>query len=57
MNECSLVTTMNTIIPGYVKDGKRAVLELAALFVQDAGADGMRLQTGTTFLMQGLFVP
>ena len=51
-------TSMNALIPGSVKDGKRAVWQLSEMTITDGGPDG---QIGTTpntvFMRQGVFVP
>jgi hypothetical protein len=56
---CSLTTTFNTILPGSVVGGLRAVWELGDLEVLDGGIDG---SAGTSadnslFLKPGIFAP
>jgi hypothetical protein len=55
---CSLDTSVNAVVPGGVRDGKRGVWELGQVNVSDGGPDG---STSTTpnfpFLRQGVFVP
>jgi hypothetical protein len=55
---CSLNTSVNAIVAGVAKDGKRAIWELGQVNVSDGGSDG---STATTpnflFMKQGVFVP
>jgi hypothetical protein len=37
---CNYVTSANLTVPGVVKEGKRGVVELGQLAIQDAGANG-----------------
>ncbi len=55
---CELSTSVNSVLPGAVASGNRAVWELGQIRVTDGGADGLAA-TGpnTDFLTQGLFVP
>ena len=56
---CTLTTTANTVLPGTVKDGKRAIWQLnSAIFVTDGGTDGdANSPPNQTFATQGVFVP
>jgi hypothetical protein len=56
---CDLHTTLNTFIPGAVKDKKRAIWELDAARIFDGGADGDGDTTAdnTVFALPGVFVP
>ena len=56
---CSLTTSVDTLVPGTVREGKRTVWELGAINVFDGGSDGdADTLTGDTLLAtQGLFVP
>lgn len=64
---CSVTTTLNTVIPGAVLDGKRGVWEFGEIEAQDPGPNGTGFETGcaptcgdgdeSTFLRQGIFVP
>jgi hypothetical protein len=56
---CNLLTTLQTIFPGSLKDAKRTVLELNAVRIFDGGADGDGDTTvgNTAFLRQGVFIP
>jgi Tol biopolymer transport system component len=56
---CRLTTTANTLVPGSVLEGKRAIWELQQLQVFDGGSDGLASTTGdnTLFATQGVFVP
>jgi hypothetical protein len=55
---CALDSSVDAIIPGAVKELKRAIWELERPRVFDGGADG-DVDTGpnTLFAVQGLFVP
>jgi uncharacterized repeat protein (TIGR01451 family) len=55
---CSLSSTYEAVVPGAVKELKRANWELGAVRVLDGGADG-NPATGpnTVFAVQGVFVP
>jgi hypothetical protein len=55
---CAITTTANTVVPGAVKDGKRAVVEIGQLQVIDGGTDGVVATTpNTLFGVQGIFIP
>jgi hypothetical protein len=55
---CGFTTTANTVVPGAVKDGKRAVVEIGQLQVIDGGTDGVVATTpNTLFEVQGIFIP
>jgi hypothetical protein len=55
---CSSNTSANTVVPGSVKDTKRAIVEVGAIQISDGGPDGLN---GTTpnalFGVQGIFIP
>jgi hypothetical protein len=64
---CALNTTLDAVIPGIVRESKRAVWELGQIEVKDAGPNGTGYGTGCpgacgdgdeqTFMRQGVFVP
>ena len=56
---CSLTTSMNAIIPGLVKDTKRAIWQMGQVQVYDGGPDGdADTPAGDTlFAVQGVFIP
>jgi hypothetical protein len=58
---CAIDTTVDAIVPGTVKEGARAVWELAQVKVYDGGSDGDAETTAgadnTLFMDEGLFVP
>jgi hypothetical protein len=55
---CALNTSVNSVVPGAVGAGNRAVWELGQIRVSDGGADGLAAtDPNATFLTQGLFVP
>ena len=56
---CSLVTTINTLIPNAAQEGKRAIWELGQIQVFDGGPDGVAATTGNNslFAVQGVYTP
>ncbi len=56
---CSIATTINSLFPGAVQTGFRAIWELGQIVVHDGGSDGDGDTTGDNqpFLRQGIFVP
>jgi len=56
---CGMQTTLNAVIPGSIKDAKRAIWETDDLRVYDGGADGVGSTTAdnTVFLRSGVFIP
>lgn len=57
-SDCSITTTANTIVPGAVVGGKRAIWEVQGVRVFDGGADGVASTAGNTlFADQAIFVP
>ena len=56
---CAVNTTANGVVPGVVKDGKRAVVEIQQLHINDGGADGLASTDAdnTLYLNQGIFIP
>ena len=58
-SDCNLLTTANTLVPGTVTAGKRAVWGLGQVQVDDGGADGDAdtASDNTLFMVQGVFVP
>jgi hypothetical protein len=55
---CSLSTTADTLVPGIVDEGARAVWQMGQLTVADGGADGVAAtEPNSVFAVQGLFVP
>jgi hypothetical protein len=55
---CSAATTQNSVRPGSVVAGNRAVWRLDDISVFDGGADGDADTPGNTlFAWQGLFIP
>ena len=55
---CTVTTSANGAVPGAVKDGKRAVVEVGQININDGGPDG-NTATGpnTRFATQGIFIP
>jgi len=57
-SSCPVNTTMNAVIPGLVKAGKTAVVQLHQVQVFDQGADGIRGNSDDkVFEGQGIFLP
>ncbi len=55
---CTSNTSANAGIPGAIKDGKRKVIEVGQVKVNDGGPDGLfTTAPNTVFAVQGLFVP
>jgi hypothetical protein len=55
---CGVDTTANAVVPGAVKDTKRAVVEIGQLQVEDGGPDGVHATVpNTLFGVQGIFIP
>ena len=56
---CDLVTDVNTLLPGALVDGRRAMFETGQVEVYDGGPDSdADTQSGNTpFMRQGIFVP
>jgi hypothetical protein len=55
---CSVSTTANTVVPGSVVDGKRGVVEIGQLLVNDGGVNGVAgAADATLFADQGIFIP
>jgi hypothetical protein len=56
---CNLLTSLNALIPGASKGGKRSTWELHAARIFDGGADGDGGTTAdnTVFLRPGIFIP
>ena len=55
---CTATTSANATVPGAVKDGKRAIVEIGQIQINDAGDDGLNSTTpNTLFEVQGIFIP
>ncbi len=56
--KCTADTSANAAVPGAVKDGQRADVEVRTIFINDGGPDGI-VSPGTTsqFMTQGIFIP
>jgi Tol biopolymer transport system component len=56
---CTVTTSANTLVPGAVVEGKRAIWQLGRIEVYDGGADGVASTQAdnTLFLDQGVFTP
>jgi hypothetical protein len=57
-SNCAVQTTADSLVPGVVVEGQRAIWQLGQVEVLDGGSDGVASTTpNTTFLRQGLFIP
>jgi Tol biopolymer transport system component len=65
-SSCALSVTADTLVPGFAKEGRRAVMSMLSIALQDPGTDGSlgagcppACGTGdeSAFLTQGLFTP
>jgi hypothetical protein len=57
-SDCAIVTSANAVVPGSVKDTKRAIVEIGQLQVFDGGTDGVAAtDPNTLFEVQGIFIP
>jgi len=55
---CTANTSANAAVPGAVKDGKRAVVEIGQIQISDGGPDGLvGTSPNTLFSVQGIFIP
>jgi uncharacterized protein len=55
---CAITTTVDSVLPGTVSEGKRAIWELGQIEVFDGGSDGLTsTEDNTLFARQGIFVP
>jgi hypothetical protein len=55
---CAVTTTADAVLPGSVKEGKRAIWRLGQVEVLDGGADGdVATADNTVFARQAIFVP
>jgi hypothetical protein len=66
-SRCSLSTSLDTLVPDFVKEEKRSIFSIPRIYVEDAGADGVATHSGcpptcgtgdeNTYLEGGLFTP
>jgi hypothetical protein len=56
---CELETTANAIVPGAVRDGERAVVQVGQIRVNDGGPDGLAATAAGNhrFAAQGVYIP
>jgi uncharacterized repeat protein (TIGR01451 family) len=55
---CAVTTSANTVVPGSVQNGSRAIWELGSVQLFDGGADGLvATADNSLFAVQGIFVP
>ena len=55
---CAVTTTADTLVPGAIREGARAIWQLGQVEVYDGGADGdVDTAPNTLFARQGLFIP
>jgi hypothetical protein len=58
-SECAISTTADSLLPGTIKEGVRAVWQVGQVRVDDAGPDGDTTTAGdnSPFAAQGIFIP
>ena len=68
-SSCNVDTTIDTLVPGFAREGKRAVIPTFSLVLTDAGPDGTVIPSAgacpptcgsgdeSVFLRQGVFAP
>ena len=58
-SSCAIATTADSLVPGTVRESKRAIWQMGQIRVFDGGPDGAAATTGdnTLFAVQGIFVP
>jgi predicted acyl esterase len=57
-SNCSLTTTLDTLVPNTVKESQRSVWQLGQIQVNDGGSDGVAATPGNSlFAVQGIFIP
>jgi Tol biopolymer transport system component len=55
---CSVTTTFDAVVPGTIREGRRAVWQQGQVRVDDGGPDGLAATSpNTPFAVQGVFVP
>jgi hypothetical protein len=56
---CAVDTTANAVVPGFVKDGQRAIVQLSQIRVNDGGPDGLAetADGNQKLAAQGVFIP
>jgi hypothetical protein len=55
---CGASTTLDAVVPGAIKEGKRTIWEMGQVYVMDGGSDGITsTHPNTLFARQGIFVP
>jgi TolB protein len=59
-SSCTLDTTLDSLVPGVIPEGKRSLWQLDSVDISDAGADGVvnpERDATTPFAVQGIFAP
>jgi hypothetical protein len=55
---CSITTTADTLTPGAIKEGARAIYDTGEMTLFDGGPDGVASTPGNTvFATDGFFIP
>jgi hypothetical protein len=55
---CNVNTSANAVVNGAVKDGKRGIVEIGQIQINDGGDDGLNATApNTLFEVQGIFIP
>jgi hypothetical protein len=56
--DCDVDTTFNSLVPGVIREGRRAIWQLGRAELRDGGADGLATTDDySRFATQGVFVP
>jgi Tol biopolymer transport system component len=58
-SDCAISTSADTLVPGTIKEGLRAIWQIGRVRVDDAGPDGNpdTSADNTVFAVQGVFIP
>jgi hypothetical protein len=57
-SSCTAVTSMDAVVPGAIREGKRTIWQVESAAVSDGGADGnVGTAPNTVFARPGVFVP
>jgi hypothetical protein len=55
---CQTNTTVDSLVPGAIKEGRRSIWQLGQVTVYDGGSDGVAATAdNTVFARQGIFIP
>jgi hypothetical protein len=54
---CSVETTLDTVVPGMIRESKRTIWQLGQIVVRDVGVDDPSVTAYSTLAIQAVFVP